>query len=463
MKLLLVSYHYPPMGGAGVQRALKFSKYLGDFGVQCTVLAAQDPSYQQDASLLAEIPGEVPVLRIEHRPLLQRALAWRSGAGRGAAAAAAPAQAAASTQLARTPAPTGAGRATAGASRHRLRDAALAAYASVHFPDDKAGWARRARAPALARLREERFDLVFSTAPPMSAHALAATLARRAGLPWVADYRDLWTENPAYAAPAWRRALDRRTEAAWLAQAAGVVTVTPSWQRLLAARLGSGRPVAFIPNGYDEADFAALSPAPRADGVFRLVHTGAFYGPRDPGTLLEALALYLVSASPAARPLRLRLVGMMGSRFAEKLRAFEARHPGVVEQRPYVPHHEALAEMLAADALLLVVGAGGGQRARATVAGTLPGKIFEYLRAARPLLLLGDEAGDAAALLRQHGRGWVADETQPAAIAAALRQMMQNVAEASTAPAPSVARFERRALAGELAQFLRRCREGVPP
>jgi len=221
--------------------------------------------------------------------------------------------------------------------------------------------------------------------------------------------------------------------------------------------------VAFIPNGYDEADFAAPAPARRDDGVFRLVHTGAFYGPRDPGSLLDALALYLRSAPPGTRPLRLRLVGMMGSRFAEKLQAFEAQHPGVVEQRSYVPHHEALAEMMAADALLLVVGAGDGRSARATVAGTLPGKIFEYLRAARPVLLLGDEAGDAAALLREHGRGWVADETQPVAIAAALRQMMQAISEAPTAPAPGVARFERRALAGELAQFLSRCRADWKP
>jgi hypothetical protein len=110
-----------------------------------------------------------------------------------------------------------------------------------------------------------------------------------------------------------------------------------------------------------------------------------------------------------------------------------------------------------------VVGAGDGQRARATVAGTLPGKIFEYLRAARPVLLLGDETGDAAALLRQHGHGWVADETQPAAIAAALRQMMQSAPARPAAPAAGVARFELRALAGELAQFLRHCREGWNP
>ena len=452
MKLLLVSYHYPPMGGAGVQRALKFSKYLGDFGVHTTVLAAHDPGYLQDESLLADIPGDVRVLRIAHRPLLQRVLAWRTRAGNGTAPAA--------PGVPRMPSPAGP---DVGTPRHRLRDAVLGAYASVHFPDDKATWARRAHAPALALLRAERFDLVFSTAPPMSAHALASRLARQAGLPWVADYRDLWTENPGYAAPAWRRAFDRRTEAAWLQQAAGVVTVTPSWQRMLAARLGPGRAVAFIPNGYDEADFTVLGPPRRDDRVFRLVHTGAFYGPRDPGTLLDALAMYLRDAPATARPLRLRLVGPMGSRFAERLRAFESQHPGVVEQRPYVPHHEALVEMMAADALLLVVGAGDGSRGRDVVAGTLPGKIFEYLRAARPLLLLGDEAGDAATMLRQHGHGWVADETQPAAIAAALRQMMQVARAPATTRAASVAAFERRALAGELAQFLQRCREGWRP
>ena len=449
MNLLLVSYYYPPMGGAGVQRALKFSKYLGDFGVRTTVLAAHDPAYLQDPSLLADIPGDVRVLRVLHRPLLQRMLGWRDRLRPGTAAKQA---AAARAQPDRARA---AGNGTA--PRHRLRDAALRAYGAVHFPDDKAGWARGAHAAGLALLREQRFDLVFSTAPPMSAHALASGLARQAGLPWVADYRDLWTENPGYAAPAWRRAMDRRTEAAWLRQAAGVVTVTPSWQALLAARTGPGKPVAFIPNGYDEADFATLTAARRHDGAFRLVHTGAFYGPRDPGTLLDALALVLRAAPPTARPLRLRLIGPMGGRFAARLRAFEMQHPGVIEQRPAVPHGEALAEMMAADALLLVVGAGGGSRSRAVVAGTLPGKIFEYLRSSRPILLLGDEAGDAAQLLRRHGRGWVADETQPASIAAALQQMMQG--EPAAAPATGVAAFERRALTGELARFLRQCVE----
>ena len=294
----------------------------------------------------------------------------------------------------------------------------------------------------------------MSTAPPVATHALARRLARDAGLPWVADWRDLWADNPGYAAPGWRRVIDRAAEARWLRDAAGVVTVTPSWRDRFDATLGARCPVAWIPNGYDEADFAG-PPRPSAptDGVFRLVHVGSFYGPRDPSPVLEALDRCL-TAGTGTQALRLRLVGAVGQRFDAALAAFEARHPGVIERVPYVPHAQALAEMQAADALLLMVGAGNGRAGtRDVVAGMLPGKLFEYLRSNRPMLLLGDPDGDAATLMRAHGRGWVADETDPAAIAQAMAAMF-----GPTPAAPDdaqVPRFERRALAGELAVFLR--------
>lgn len=447
MKLLLVAHHFPPMGGAGVQRALKFARYLGDFGVAVTVLAGDDPDYLQDPSLLAELPASVVVHRVRHRTLLSRGLAWRRQRSRkpriGSAAAA-----------------VAAGPRAAAPQRHhaspRWRDAVLAAWQALQWPDERGGWSRAAWPVGRALLRDGGFDLVMSTAPPVSVHALARRLARDANLPWVADWRDLWADNPGYAAPDWRRAIDRAVERRWLRDAAGVVTVTPSWCSRFAAGLAGHAPVAWIPNGYDEADFAGTpSGQAPADGAFRLVHVGSFYGPRDPAPVLEALGRCL-AMGPGRRALRLRLVGAIGHRFDAALAAFEARHPGVVERIPYVPHAQAVAEMRAADALLLVVGTGAGMgrpEVREVVAGTLPGKLFEYLRSGPPVLLLGNPQGDAATLMRAHGRGWVADETDPAAIAQAMAAMF--------GPTPSaphdakVPRFERRALAGELADFLR--------
>ena len=447
MNVLQIAYYFPPMGGAGVQRALKFSKYLPEFGITPVVLAAHDPDYVSDASLAAEVPSDLAVHRVPYRPLLQRLVQWRRRSRKEARAAGAP-------DASPVEAPW----------RDRTRDVLLRTYASLQFPDDKAGWARRATGEARRILREGQIDLIFSSSPPVSAHALGAKLSRETGIPWVADYRDLWAEISSHDTPAWRAAVDRRTESRWLRQAAGVVTVTPSWQRMLVQRLGASCPVAFIPNGYDEADFAALPITSRRDAAdFVLVHAGTFYGPREPSKLLDGLALYLQRAVRPSRRLRVRLVGNMGSRFDARLQHFEALYRGVVERVPYLPHRDALAEVVSADALLLVVGGWTG----AGGAGLLPGKIFEYLRAGKPILMLGDQCGDAAELVRRYAGGWAVDEAQPEEIARALAAMVEDD------PGPSsgrgehrsddiregVTRFERRELARQLADFLRQCKE----
>lgn len=441
MKLLMLAYYYPPMGGAGVQRALKFSKYLGECGVQTTVLAGHDPGYTADASLAADIPASVDVHRIEHQPLLQRLLAWRAQRAGAPSAAGAPAAAA-----------------PAAAGRNAVRDAALAAYASLQFPDDKAGWARRAHATARRLVHEQGIDLILSSAPPMSSHGLAARLSRESGVPWVADWRDLWTGNPAYRAPAWRRLIDRRLEQRWLTGAggaggaAGAVTVTPTLQRVLAAQVAGRCEVALIPNGYDEADFEAVEPTLHADGAFRVVHAGTLYGHQSPQPLLAAAEALLARRPALAARLRLRFVGLVGARFEPLLADFATRHPGVLERTGLVEHHLAVSEMLGADLLLLIIG--GGAVAR----GVLSGKIFEYLRARRPVLLVGPTDGDAAQLLRAHAAGRVADEGDTAGIAAALESALAG--EGPSVPSGAAPEtFERRALTQQLAVFLQRCLE----
>jgi glycosyltransferase involved in cell wall biosynthesis len=450
VKILQIAYHFPPMGGAGVQRALKFSKYLPLHGITPVVLCGLDPHYVQDASLLADVAPGLEVHRVRFSPWLAR-LAARRRAGPSAAS---------------VPPPPPQPAADPGRRGSAWRDAALRAVRTLQVPDDLAGWSRAAGHRARQVLQAhaaagQPIELIYSSSPPASAHALAERLAREFRLPWVADWRDLWTDNPAYDAPAWRRALDRNTEQRWLTRADGIVTVTPSWRAMLAARRPGGAPVAFIPNGYDEDDFAALPPpsaSAAADGRFTLIHTGTFYGPRDPAGLLEGLSRYLDGPRAGHPVLRVRLLGNMGARFAQALHAFSVRHPGVITREPYVPHDEALAALMAADALLLVVGGGRGP----AVQGWLPGKIFEYLRSGKPVLSLGDPQGDAARLMAPFGPGTTVAENDAPGIARALSQLLGCRRAAAGAPASraaSPAVYERRELARQLAEYLRACRD----
>lgn len=447
MKVLQIAYYYPPMGGAGVQRALKFSKYLPLFGIEPVVLCALDPHYVHDPSLTAEVPVALEVHRVEHRSILSRLLARRRVGAETTRAFATSASA-------------------PSAVSRRARDTVLAMWQILQYPDDKAAWARRALAEGRRIIRAHAssgapIEAIFSSAPPVSAHNIGERLAREFGLPWIADFRDLWTDNPAYHASRWRRRLDHRLEQRWLDRAEGVITVTASWRDMLQTRRTAGAPVAFIPNGYDEEDFRnVVLPERPIEEAFTLVHTGTFYGSRDPAGLLSGLSRYLAGSQDGMPPLRVRLIGNMGSRFLAQLRHFDERHPGVVECIGYLPHARALGELVAADALLLVVGGGRGPALR----GWLPGKIFEYLHTSKPILMLGDDRGDAAQLVRRHARGWVVDDQDAEGVASALRAMLGAMAAragiqsiANRAPAESPERFERRELSKQLADFIRQC------
>lgn len=443
MKILQIAYYYPPMGGAGVQRALKFSKYLPQHGVTPIVIACDDPYYVRDETLLREVPEGLEVHRIKFSPWLARIAAQiRTSNSRS------------STKTSTKP---------LGIStkvRTALRNAVLRNVRTLQMPDDAAPWAREALRKARQVIhdhaaRGEPIELIMSSSPPVSTHVLGERLAREFGLPWVIDFRDLWTDNPNYDLPTWRHAWDWRTEQRWLTRATGVVTVTPSLQEMLASRLRPEAAVAFIPNGYDEADFTELPQPVHDPEFFTIVHTGTFYGKQNPDVLLEGIAHYLKNlpsnAKTNTRPLRFRLIGNMGSRFFNTLQSFENRFPGVVQTIPYVPHAQALAELASADALLLVA---GGER------GTLTGKIFEYLRIGKPILTLCNPEGDAAALIRRHANGIIIKSDDADGLADALGALVSGQLnnrlpnDEQLQPANI---FERCELAGQLAAFLREC------
>ncbi|WP_187305996.1 MULTISPECIES: glycosyltransferase [Diaphorobacter] len=447
MKILQIAYYYPPMGGAGVQRALKFSKYLPIYGVKPVILACDDPCYVRDDTFLQEIPREIDVHRIKFTPWMSRMATRRRSDKNGAPTSSLTHLSRISTSI-----------------QKRLREIILLSARSLQMPDDAAAWAHQALKKARQIIREsaengEPIELIMSSAPPVSTHMLGERLALEFNLPWIIDFRDLWTDNPSYDLPFWRKILDRRTEERWLARATGVITVTPTWHRMLASRVPPGVLTAFIPNGYDEADFLTQSTLAQKNSDFTIVHTGTFYGPRDPHALLEGLKRYLTNPQKPSHNLRVRLIGNIGARFLHAFQVFEQQFPGIVEIIPYVPHAHALAELDSADALLLVVGGNGRGDA---VRGWLPGKIFEYLRVGKPILMLGDPDGDAAHLIRRHSRGLVIRSEDVDGLTNAFHTLassrLKDPAEGNEEIQP-VTTFERRELSRQLANFIRECQQ----
>lgn len=429
MRLLLVTYYFPPSGGAGVQRILKWTKYLRDFGVEPVVLTVEAGAYPRlDPTLLDDVPAGVAVHRT---PTLDPFGLYARLTGR--------------TRQEAVNETTG----HIGEGDSVVERLARWVRGNLFIPDARVGWVPFAVARGRRLAAAGEVDAVLTSGPPHSVHLTGWGLQRLTGCPWIADLRDPWTdisyydELPRAAAAV---ALDRALERAVLRHADAVVTVSPAWRDLLRAKVARA-PGAFhvIHNGFDPADFEE-GPAP--PDRFVLAHVGSLYGSRSPEALWEALArLHEQGAVPR---LRLRLVGRVGEDVLATLAAYGLEP--ILEHVPYRPHREATLEMQRATLLLLTME--GAQHYQ----GLITGKLYEYLAAGRSVLALGPPDGDAAALLRETDAGAVLPSDDTAAIVAYLREQYERWERGEAldgASAEAAAPYSRRVQAGEVAALAR--------
>ena len=263
---------------------------------------------------------------------------------------------------------------------------------------------------------------IFSTFPIATAHLIARSLARRSGLPWMADFRDNMTDAEFPRDPrTWR--YNRKLEASCVRECTKALFTTPGALQMYAERyaeLPSSR-WAVIENGFDEENFrdaeAGFEPKPLgAPGQLTLVHSGVLYPEeRDPRPLFAALARLKADGTLSAATLQL-LLRATGSdaHYAPQLKEFGIAD--IVKLVPPVDYREALREMLAADGLLLMQAAMCNHQ--------IPAKLYEYLRAGKPVLALTDAAGNTAAALRAAGCERIADLANSTAIEAELRRFV---------------------------------------
>lgn len=430
MHILILSYYFPPMGGVGVQRALKFVKYLPQFGITTTVIAAEDANYTSDPKLLDQLPQDCEVVRLHHTPLLTRFTSSLRVRGHLKKS---------SGQEAQTTKPTL-------THNTKWRDNILRYYNSLQFPDDKVAWGKKAFESAVRIHASKPFDLILSTSPPVTSHFVGARLKQQLGIPWFSDFRDLWTENEFYNLPLWRKWLDKFTERKLLAQVDGVVTVTDGFAKTLRQIVPTAIPVEVIYNGYDEEDFASFLPLDKGTERFLLLYAGTLYGRRSPLPFLKGLH-YLLEREPViGERLCVRFVGNIGSRFEPMLIDFERRYPGVIERRPFVAHSQIPALLASADALLMIL---GGDNAGAV----LPAKIFEYLKMKRPILFIGPADCESSLLIRRTGHGISCEEHSPEQIADGLKSILEGSFHLGIDDGV-IEQFERSRLTGRLAEFL---------
>jgi len=424
-EVLLISYFFPPAGGGGVIRALKLAKYLPEFGYTPVVLAADDPRRaDRDPALLEQIPPCVRVYRVPVAdPFAKLAGAYKTFRSRKWGA--------------------NVGREVKGVRESfgaRLRRA-------FSFPDPQFHFRRPAlsaffRIPDVYRLRA-----IISTAPPYTSHSLGARLSRITRLPLVLDYRDAWTYNPFGGAPTLFHAAGwRLAEQRVLSAASAVVTVTDAMADDYRRRFRSEAPVFTIPNGYDEADFDGVVPERR--GKFTVVYAGKLYEGRDPATFLEGVRRGIASGAFGAGDIEIRFVGAApdGATAAVKASGLP------VVTRNNVSHREAVSEIISAHASLLIIGGGPA------MGTTLTGKIFEYLRAGRPIIAMVPPDGAAARLIAETEGGYVIRPDDADGAAAVLTELYdkyrrRELDEPKT-PSPALKRYDRREVAGAFAGLL---------
>ncbi len=439
-RLLIITYYWPPTGGSGVQRWVKFSKYLPEQGWQPVIYTPENPEQlARDESLLADIPACAEVIKTR---ILEPYAVYRHLTGGKPGEEVNPVNA---------------------QKKSWKKRLSLWIRGNCFIPDPRIGWVRPSVRFLKEYLREHPVDAVVTTGPPHSVHLIGRDLKRALGVHWIADFRDPWTEMFYYKHLGLTAASDRRQhrlEQSVLDEADTVVSVTPLVQKDFQAKTKT--PVVLITNGFDEDDFGGGGSAPAepfsrtGSGVseavpdsgagaaavppkkYRLVHTGLFAADGNPLNLWDALARRCV-ADPAFRArLEIRLAGKVDRAIMDAIRD-SGLGPNLVDLG-YLPHDETVREQRAADILLLPL------RQEPEYAKVLPGKIFEYLAARRPVLGIGQEDGAAAAVLRDTGAGEMFDWDKTDELLAFL--------DAEHPQPGGLEKYTRRALTAQLTQIL---------
>ena len=421
MKILFITYHFPPYNSVGAVRTSKTAKYLIEAGHEVKVLTCANQLLPSSLSL------EIPEQNVEYASWfnINSPVAFILGGTK---------QVAAKGYI---------------PSVKHFPEAAyyLGTFYKdlLNFPDGQIGWFPFAKRIGDKIIRSWKPDIIFASALPCTSLLVASSLSRKHNIPWVPELRDLWVDNHQWIRPFWRLCYEKKLERFILNSACGLVTVS----RPLAETLQSKypQPCEVITNGFDPDDYPDSSNPAFSDGMIHLAYTGQLFGHwRSPSPLFSALALM----GEEAEKIRVHFYG----RYLDVVLGIAIKHKvsHLVEIHEPVNHIEALKIQSEADILLLIPGTGYKMQ------GVYTTKLFEYLGARRPILCIEDNNGVASKLIQDRRAGVTLNE--PEAIARQLSQWIKqknDTGDIPRLPANVGEGFTRKEQTLKLIRFLEVC------
>lgn len=378
-KVLVITYYWPPSGGAGVQRWLKFTKYLRNYGWEPIIYTPENPEAPAiDLSLEKDIPEGIRVIKTR---IWEPYSAYKKFVGRKKEDS------------------------IKGGFLSENKRPSLTEKISVwirgnlFIPDARKFWIKPSVRFLVDYLKKNPADAIVSTGPPHSLHMIALGIKKKLNVPWLADFRDPWTNIDFYDDLMLTKFAHRkhlRFEKEVLNTADKVVTVSWNWAKDF-EKLCS-RKIDVVTNGYDPEDFKNLSEN-SGNGKFVLCHIGSLNKDRNPEFLWKCLAQIVNTDPDFDRDLRIRFIGQVDYKVFDDLTRFNLMKK--TEKIDYLPHDETLRKSSESSALLLLL------NNTPNVNGIIPGKVFEYLALKRPILCIGVDAGDSARIINESKAGSV--------------------------------------------------------
>ena len=431
-RVLVITYYWPPAGGVAVQRWLKFVKYLRDFGWEPVVYTPENPEiFYDDHSLVKDIPDGVEVIK---RQIWEPYSIYKWITGRKG------------TKL-------GLGFANETGKKGRFNGIMVWLRGNLFIPDARIFWVNPSVRFLSRYLHQHPVDAIVTNGPPHSMHLIGLKLKRKFNLPWLADFRDPWTNIDFYNELKLTRLADRYHHQLEkkVVNTADAVTVVSYQMKSEFDSLG-GRNIYVLTNGYDTDDIPALSPTATANH-FSICYIGTMNRARNPVVLWQALNRLCSINDDFASKLKIRLAGQIDSSVFDAIEAENLANK--FEFLGLLPHGKAMELLGSSQVLLLVVNNTPNAK------GIVTGKFFEYLATGKRILAIGPADGDLAQIISETDSGDVIDYSDADGAFQVLTNYFELFNEGNLNPeTKGIEKYSRKALTGRLAEILNQITNG---